>query len=1141
MKKTDKKSTYLLRTGMMVLTMVLIILFFCIMSLVGKIQGTARMVNYAGLVRGCTQRIIKLEDSGTPRDDLIDTVSSIIDGLRNGSDTLNLVRLNDKAFQTKMDELAGDFADLTEEIYLVREKGYENTDIISKSEDFFQICDEATGLAEAYSQRKATSLDHLEKVVIGIIVGLIIIISMELIKALRFAAQNRILQKKVYLDEATGLPNKNKCEEILDDPTPLQENTLVAVCVFDLNNLRTINNSLGHDKGDEYIRTFAIQLRKAVPQEWFVGRDGGDEFIAVFTGADHPKVRECLGNIRTQCRDYSSLHPEIPISYAAGYALSADFPGSTMRELFRHADKNMYIDKNQAKIQEAKDRQQLHYQLLDFVKEQNYHFSACLYCDALLDQYEILRSGSGFFLAEDGSYSGAVEQIVQELSTDETRGGLWKGLQVPALAQALQENRPSMELPFQYEKEGRLHYGRITAVFSNATPNGRLHHFILGFENFHSMDEKNTASEKTQLTRYYEQMKQSILENGSYVDALMENAQVIYSVDLTHDTLENIFYHTEIKEFNLNLDLPCSYDQYCQSRSAFVTEDTLENYRIVDSSRKLLERFQSGSKQITVEYMERNASGTLTWLQKTVLLTQETQYDNRTQTETQVVHGIVLFKNTSMFHDKEREENRRLQSAVEKADLENRAKTDFMNRMSHDIRTPINGIMGMLEIISKNRQDENRVDDCLNKIQLSTRHLLALVNDVLDMNKLEDSHTELSKEPFDLRELMDEVVALVDGQLFDTGLTHRKHRENVGHTSLIGSPLQLRQIMVNLLSNSIKYNKPNGFIDTYAKEVSFDGETVVFEFKITDTGIGMSEDFVKNRLFKPFNQEQTDARTQYRGTGLGMSIVKTLVEKMGGTIEVHSVLGEGTTYVFQIAFAVDKDAAACSDENAADHTAMASKKSAASTDANSYHRISRAIRLANIGMADAAKDSANSEGADRSAVSGNSAVSVAPVVSDNSSVSDDPAVSDNPAISDNPAASDGSTDSDGDLAGIHVLLAEDNDINMEIAEFYLTDCGATVDKAWNGQEAVEKLSRSAPGTYQLVLMDVMMPVMDGLEATRQIRALSHPDAAAIPILAMTAQTSQESILECKKAGMNEHIGKPIDQKRLIQILGQFLS
>ena len=270
MKEKEKKQTHFLRIAMMVLTTILIVLFFMIMSMVGKIQGTARVINYAGLVRGGTQRMVKLEISGEPQDKMYETISSYIEGLRYGSDKLNFVRLADKDFQNKMDELAQYFEEeLRSELLLVREKGYENTDIISKSEHFFQICDETVSYAEVYSQKKATALDHLEKVVLADILGLVLIIGTELIKAVRFAAQNRILQKKVYLDEATGLPNKNKCEEILNAPDPIPADELVAMCVFDLNNLRTINNNLGHDKGDEYIRSFAIQLREAVPEELF--------------------------------------------------------------------------------------------------------------------------------------------------------------------------------------------------------------------------------------------------------------------------------------------------------------------------------------------------------------------------------------------------------------------------------------------------------------------------------------------------------------------------------------------------------------------------------------------------------------------------------------------------------------------------------------------------------------------------------------------------------------------------------------------------------------------------------------------------------------------------------------------------------
>lgn len=1043
-KDKDKKLTYFLRAAMMVLTTILIVLFLVIMSMVGKIQGTARVVNYAGLVRGGTQRMVKLEISGAPQDKMYETISSYIEGLRNGSEKLNFVRLDDEDFQTKMDELEKYFDELRSEILLVREKGYENTEIIEKSEKFFQICDEAVGFAEVYSQKKATGLDHLEKIVLVDILGLVLIIATELIKVVRFAAQNKILQKKVYLDEATGLPNKNKCEEILNETEPIPVNELVAMCVFDLNNLRTINNNLGHDKGDEYIRSFAIQLREAVPEEFFAGRDGGDEFIAVLKGLDHEGVRKCLQNIRNQDAEYSRQHPEMPISYAAGYALSSDFEGSTMRELFRLADKNMYIDKNRAKMEEAAEKQRMNIRLLEEITEKGFQFTDCIYCDALLDQYYVLRASSRFFLAEDGSYSGAVEQIVQELGTDENRKSMRKKLQISYLAEQIKDKGEKLELPYQYRKEDSICRGRMTALFVNNTEDGRLHHFILGFEPFQNKNE-NTADERTRLNRYYEQLKQSIVENENYAEALLQTANAVYTVDLTNDKLENVYYHEAAFKVENDIQTPCSYSDYCNKRSRYVTEDTLENYRIVDSSFKLLKRFATGAKQVTVEYCETmGKENKPVWLQKTVLMSRDMVYDANTDKESSVVHGIVLFKNTSDFHEKEQQEKARLQMAYEEADSENRAKTEFMNRMSHDIRTPINGIMGMVDIIRKNRDDREKVDDSLDKIQLSTRHLLELVSDVLDMSKLEAGMFEIHEDVFDMNELMDEVAALVDAQLVESGITHCKHRSNIQHTALKGSSLQLRRIMVNLLSNAIKYNKSNGTIDTYAEELSCDGTTVWYEFKIVDTGIGMSEEFIKEQLFKPFTQEKNDARTLYRGTGLGMSIVKALLDKMGGSIEVESQLGEGSTFTFRLPFKVDENA-------------IETKKEEQSSGEQK-------------------------------------------------------------------------------LEGKQILLVEDNEINMEIAEFYLKELGIVVDKAWNGKEAIDKFEESAPGTYDLILMDIMMPVMGGREAARRIRTLERPDAETVRIYAMTAQVSSESVHKCLASGMNGHIAKPIDESKLREIL-----
>ena len=1040
-KRAKKKSNRVTRILMMALTVVLIFLFFDIMSLVADIQGTARVVNYAGLVRGTTQRIVKLEDAGLPQDKLLEAVDSYIDGLRHGSDELNLVRLDDDEYQAKMTELNDYFDNLRNEIVQVREVGYENTDIIAKSEEFFGICDKATKLAEDYSQRKATALNRLENVVIADIAGLLVLFALELVRALRTAALNRALQKKVYLDEATGLPNKNKCEEVLGRSGPIGTDEPVALCVFDLNNLRTINNNLGHEKGDEYIRSFAQQLAKVASDTCFVGRDGGDEFIAVLRGANQGAVEACLASIRAHADEYSQANPAMPISYAVGWALSTDFDSCTMRDLFRQADKNMYIDKNRAKMAEAAEQQQQNRRILKRIEKLGYHFSDCLYCDALLDQYRMLRSSSNAFLAENGSFTGASEQVVDVLASQHNRAELRRTLQLDYLSSKLSEQTPTISLIYKRND----HRGKLTAVFLDSS-DGALHHFVLGFEPFRATN----ADEKQQLSRYYDQMRHSVLENGNYVEALLGSARAAYSVDLTNDTLEKVFAQHSEGRFDLGMEPPCSYDAYCQRRSEFVTDDTLESYRLVDTSEKLLRRFEGGANEVTIEYQERTRDGMM-WLQKIVLMSRDTALDSDTGREQLVVRGIILFRDTSAFHEHDQQEKERLEKALHDVDSENKAKTEFMNRMSHDFRTPINGILGMLEIISMSDGDIAKTRECLGKIQLSANHLLDLVNDVLDMNKLSSGQAVLEQDEFDLIELMAEVHSLVDAQMLESGIAHESHHEGLRHTQLIGSDLRLRQIMLNLFSNAVKYNKPGGRVDTYATELSCDGEHALFEFKIVDTGIGMSAEFVEQQLFKPFTQEQTGARTQYRGTGLGMSIVKTLVDALGGTIDVQSTPDVGTAITFRLSFKVNKQA-----------------------DARA-----------------ALPDSAAPEA---------------------SSVS---------------------------LSGKRVLLVEDNDLNMEIAEFYLDNAGASVVKAWNGKEAVETFKASKPGSISLILMDLMMPVMDGLEATRAIRALDRPDAKAVPIVAMTANAFDEDREKTKAAGMNAHLAKPLDMKALLDAVGQF--
>lgn len=1012
-----------MRILMTALTSLLIVLILIIILMVSRIQGTARVVNYAGLVRGKTQRIIKLEDARMPQDDMIADVKGYIKGLRFGSEELDLVSLDDKAFQAKMEELDAYFDTLKQEIDLVRQVGYENTSIIEKSEIFFNLCDVATGLAESYSQRIATRLKQFETLTVIDIVILVFMILYELLKALRYAKANRELKSKIYLDEATGLPNKNKCEEILT----LEAEQNMAICVFDLNNLRIINNQQGHERGDLYIRSFAKSLRKGVDENQFVGRCGGDEFIVFFKNVTKEDVKRNLENIKKECAKCS----EIPLSYAAGFAYSNDFSKLTMRELFCQADKNMYIDKNQAKIKEANHKRNLILNVIQQLKEKGFNFSDCIYCDAKADAYFTLRAGYSFFLAEDGNYSGAIEQILNELFNEDKRKDYRNVLNVDSLNKHVTKDNPIFEIPYYHQLNNTEMKGKIMAVYLDSDEYGNLHHFVLGFKMYSDTVEMD---EKKQLMRYYDQLKQSILENANYIEALMNMAQSIFSVNLTQNQIDGIY--DKYMQKNKKPVLPCSYETYFKQWKSNVLEDCLGSFSIVESCQNLLDRYKAGDKHVTVEYQIKMPDDRVIWVQEMILMSEETIYDIDIQKERNIVRAIILFRNTSAFHEKEDREKEKLQLAYQKVDLESKAKTDFMNRMSHDIRTPINGILGMMQIIRKNWGDMDKLDDSLNKMEVLTKHLNELVEDILNMSKLESDHMEIVNEPFDLKCLVEELNSLIDAEISLQNITYHNHMENVVHTHLIGDALQLRRILINLLTNAIKYNKSNGTIDMFVREMSSDDSKVTFEFEIKDTGIGMSEDYIENHLFTPFSQAKQDARTRYEGTGLGMSIVKGLVDKLGGNIEVKSEVGVGTQIKVVLTYQLD-------------------------TSKNEKQDTSKL-----------------------------------------------------------------------DLKDKRILLVEDNEINMEVAEFYLNAVHANVKKAWNGLEAVEKV-KEQPNQYSLILMDIMMPKMNGDEAAKCIRKIN----PSIPIVAMSAQ-SEYSI---DQTIMNDSISKPIDEQKLDQILSKYIA
>ena len=383
-----------------------------------------------------------------------------------------------------------------------------------------------------------------------------------------------------------------------------------------------------------------------------------------------------------------------------------------------------------------------------------------------------------------------------------------------------------------------------------------------------------------------------------------------------------------------------------------------------------------------------------------------------------------------------------LQVALVEAQKANKAKTTFLNNMSHDIRTPINGIVGLLKIIQKSENDPERVKDSLNKIDKSANLLLSLINDVLDMAKMESGAVVLNNESISLHQVCNEITENVTFQAEAQGLHVTGEHDDYSDIYVWSSAIHLKKILMNLFTNCMKYNKPNGSIDMSMRTIDRSEEYITCEFKIQDTGVGMSEEFIKNELFTPFVQADNSARSNYVGTGLGMPIVKQLVEKMGGTITVESKLGEGSSFTVVLPFKIDTEA----------------------------------------------KPEKTEE---------------------------------------NP---------DADISGLRILLVEDNELNMEIVEFMLSDCKAIVEKAVNGLEAVEKFEASEAGTYDVILMDIMMPVMDGLTATKSIRALDRGDAKTIPIIAMTANAFKEDADKCLQAGMNAHLAKPLDIQKVIMTI-----
>lgn len=475
-------------------------------------------------------------------------------------------------------------------------------------------------------------------------------------------------------------------------------------------------------------------------------------------------------------------------------------------------------------------------------------------------------------------------------------------------------------------------------------------------------------------------------------------------------------------------EFSCSYfvQKYVDE---WVYEEDRENFLKVVMPQGLIKAFSDGRNKLEINYRTRY-EGKIEHLSVFFLRI------SNPNDSLKLVCGFRNIEDVISVQEKTREE---LIEAKEEADRANQAKTNFLMRMSHDLRTPINGIIGMLDIGDRYPNDLLRQEECRKKIRNASNVLLELINEVLDMNKLESGDIILEHEKFNLLNVCKESCLVAHQRnievIEDFSLT-----ENI---NLIGSAIHLKRLMMNIVENAVKYNKEYGKVYVTCKELSRDDKTSIIQFICSDTGIGMSQEFIEH-LFEPFTQENVSARSKYEGAGLGMSIAKSIVDKLGGTIHVESEKGKGSVFDVRIPFEID--------------TSMDQTKS-------------------------------ETENEERYCIQGK-----------------------------------------------RILLVEDNELNMEVAHFLLEEDGATVLEAWNGKEAVEQFSKSDVGSIDIILMDIMMPEMNGYEACQTIRALEREDAKTVKIVAMSANAFAEDKLEAYQAGMNGHISKPFDMKQVVKTI-----
>ena len=694
------------------------------------------------------------------------------------------------------------------------------------------------------------------------------------------------------------------------------------------------------------------------------------------------------------------------------------------------------------------------------------------------------------------------------------------------------------------------------------------------------MSRQNITEVKERELRILAEISLASRRERQYRIAITSNAVCTHEFNLTQDRIDDEIIcemggQKVLLLEQVGLQTPCRITEWFARWKQFVAEESLEDYCAVVDVEHLRRRFEQGDAEVNVEYWTSAPMGEKICVRQSFIMTQDT--------DTGDILVMVVIKETTERVRRRMEQTKALQEALMQAQHANHAKTTFLSNMSHDIRTPMNAIIGFATIAVSHIDNREQVRDCLQKVLSSSSHLLSLINDILDMSRIESGKVQIKEQECNISELMHNLVNIIQPQVKAKQIELFIDTFDVLNEDVIADALKLNQVFVNLLGNAVKYTPAGGTISfrIQQKTTSHQGYGD-YIFKIKDNGIGMTQDFVEH-IFEPFEREESATKSGIQGTGLGMAITKNIIDMMGGTISVQSEKGEGSEFTVELclklqelekdavqiaelaglrALVIDDDLDMCdSTDRMLKQIGMRSEWTTSSREAvyraksayemgDSYHtyiidwqmpelngiETARKIR-SEVGMEApiiilTAYDWSDIEEEAREA--GVTAFCSKPLfLSDLRST----LLSANHLVEQEENAAAWTLE---DFSGKHILLVEDNELNREIVEAILMETGFIVDTAPDGTDAVAMMKQAEEYTYDAILMDVQMPIMDGYEATRTIRALPREDVKDIPIIAMTANAMEEDKEAALKNGMNAHIAKPIDIDVFMAVLRKFL-